>query len=138
MDSRKFGRYLRSLRKAAGLNLTELAKRSGVSQPYLSQVEGGKRGIPTPDMLKKLAGPLGVEHQELMVEAAHVKYEDLMGTLKDDEVYGRILFEKWDASLQNNLTDILESDEPISYNKRMLTKEDRQRVLDMLKVLFPE
>lgn len=33
------GNRIRELRKAAGLNQTQLAQRTGVSQPYISQIE---------------------------------------------------------------------------------------------------
>jgi transcriptional regulator with XRE-family HTH domain len=38
------GRVIRSRRQALGLSQAALAKRAGISQPYLSQVEAGARG----------------------------------------------------------------------------------------------
>lgn len=58
VDALEFGHYLRGLRKARGLTLVDLNKASGVSQPYLSQIENGKAGgVPSPDILKKSPNP---------------------------------------------------------------------------------
>lgn len=76
LDTKEFGQYLKSLRNEKGLSLTQLGDLIGYSNPYLSQIENGRKGIPSPDTLRKLAGPLDVSHPELMVKAGHVKYED--------------------------------------------------------------
>jgi len=72
MEPSEFGDYLRQLRTAKGLTLVELSKASSVSQPHLSNIENGKRGIPSPDILKKLAGPLGVSYSELLSKAGYL------------------------------------------------------------------
>lgn len=64
------GDYLRSRRKEKGMTLIELATASGVSHPYISQVENGKFS-PSPEILRKLAGPLGEDCDDLMVRAGH-------------------------------------------------------------------
>lgn len=42
-----FGEALRELRRQHGMNQAELAEKLGVSAPYLSALERGKRGAPT-------------------------------------------------------------------------------------------
>jgi transcriptional regulator with XRE-family HTH domain len=56
---------LRSLRRAAGLSLEELAGRSGVSRAMLSQIETLKTN-PTIAVLWKIAGGLEVSFAELL------------------------------------------------------------------------
>ncbi|GIP38601.1 hypothetical protein J31TS4_18810 [Paenibacillus sp. J31TS4] len=69
----EFGWYIRGLREKEGMNLSRLAQLSGVSHPYLSQIENGKlKGFPSPDILKKISGPLGVSPEELMFRAGHI------------------------------------------------------------------
>lgn len=149
--SEEIGKYLRSLRKARGLTLTELSAMSGVSHPYISQIENGKF-IPSPEILDKLSKPLGVTHAELMVKAGHVKYEDWFhGKVEghDSEDYDDLFFPEMlgypsrEAYLKellrqrNELTHVLKK-EQTTYNGHQLTEQDRRRILDMLKTLFPE
>ncbi|WP_422657375.1 helix-turn-helix domain-containing protein [Paenibacillus sp. EC2-1] len=78
MDIVKFGEYIRGKRKAMGYNLTQLSEESGVSHPYLSQIENGKlKKIPSAEILGKLAPHLGVSHTELLVQAGHLTSEQL-------------------------------------------------------------
>lgn len=42
LDVVKFGEFIRKKRKERGYNLTQLSEKSGVSHPYLSQIENGK------------------------------------------------------------------------------------------------
>lgn len=74
MNPGEFGRYLKTLREEKGLTLTELSKLSGTSHPYLSQIENGRKGVPSSKVLKKLSEPLAVPYMELMYKAGHVEY----------------------------------------------------------------
>lgn len=56
----QFGACLRLLRLDAGLSLRGLAERVGVSGAYLSRVEHGVDGVPTPDRLLRIAQALDV------------------------------------------------------------------------------
>jgi transcriptional regulator with XRE-family HTH domain len=58
------GQRLRELRDKADLSLRELAKRIGVTSPFLSDVELGRR-FPSEEILGKLAGALNVSLVEL-------------------------------------------------------------------------
>lgn len=72
MSENEFGTCIRSLRKERGLTLKELGKTTELSHPYLSQIETGNRPIPSPDILKRLADPLGVEYEDLLIKAGHI------------------------------------------------------------------
>ncbi|WP_176706372.1 helix-turn-helix domain-containing protein [Paenibacillus hemerocallicola] len=69
MEALEFGQYLKSLRKTAKLSMAVLAEQSGVSQPYISQIERGERGIPSPEILKKLSTALNTPYTDLMAKA---------------------------------------------------------------------
>ena len=58
------GQRLRELRDKADLSLRELAKRIGVSSPFLSDIELGRR-FPSEEILAKLAGALNVSLEGL-------------------------------------------------------------------------
>jgi len=49
----ELSKYLKKLR--GKLSIRHVAEKTGVSNAYLSQLEGGKRDNPHPDVLKKLA-----------------------------------------------------------------------------------
>lgn len=82
MDDReraiRFGVNLRKLRKKQKLSTRELAKKTGVSQSYISHLETGRKNrVPSPDILTKLAGPLKVSYSELMLIAGYFTSEDI-------------------------------------------------------------
>src|SRR5262249_4666678 len=58
------GQRLRELRDKADLSVRELAKRIGVSSPFLSDIELGRR-FPSEEVLGKLAAALNVSLEEL-------------------------------------------------------------------------
>lgn len=54
-------------RKYRGLTVSELAAAAGISQPYLSEIEAGKK-TGSVDVLKRIAGVLKVDLDDLVVE----------------------------------------------------------------------
>ena len=58
-------RMLRALRDRKNLNLDVLAAKANVDRGTISKIETGKRTNPRPSTLRKLAGALGVEAEEL-------------------------------------------------------------------------
>ena len=61
-----FGYALRTMRKAAGISLRQLARQVGVSAAYLSQVERGVLPPPTNARLRDIARVLGVPASYLL------------------------------------------------------------------------
>lgn len=55
---------IKSLRKKLGWSQELLAEKTGVSAPYITQIEVGKR-TPSLDIVEKLATALGVEYRVL-------------------------------------------------------------------------
>jgi transcriptional regulator with XRE-family HTH domain len=62
------GDYLREQRVAAKLSLRQLAEQTGVSNPYLSQIERGLRR-PSAEVLQQLAKGLRISAETLYVRA---------------------------------------------------------------------
>ena len=73
MNPKEYGEYLRKLRQTAGLTQEEVERRLGSSGGYLSAVENGRKGIPRPTTLEKLAAIYGVPIQQLL-QAAGVRF----------------------------------------------------------------
>ena len=69
------GSFIRSQRKLANLSLRDLADRTRISNPYLSQVERGLHE-PSVRVLKAIASALNVSAETLLAQA---------GLLEEDE-----------------------------------------------------
>jgi transcriptional regulator with XRE-family HTH domain len=69
------GSFIRSLRENAQVSLRQLAEKSGVSNPYLSQVERGLRK-PSADVLSQVAKALRVSAEVLYVRAGMLEPSD--------------------------------------------------------------
>lgn len=70
-DDERIGRYVRQLRRARGLTLTQLAALAELSQPFLSQLE---RGLARPSMasLSRIAYALGSSQLEIIAGAVEL------------------------------------------------------------------
>ena len=69
------GDYLREQRLAASLSLRQLADQTGVSNPYLSQIERGLRR-PSAEVLQQLAKALRISAETLYVRAGILDPDD--------------------------------------------------------------
>jgi transcriptional regulator with XRE-family HTH domain len=65
---RDIGEYIRQQRGQAKISLRQLAKRAGVSNPYLSQIERGLRK-PSAEILQQIAKGLRISAEALYVQA---------------------------------------------------------------------
>jgi transcriptional regulator with XRE-family HTH domain len=68
----EFGQFLKMLRKDAGLTIKQLEGKSGISNAYISQIENGKRGIPSPEILERLSKHLNVDYEELLKRVGYL------------------------------------------------------------------
>jgi len=79
------GNFIRSQRNLANLSLRELARRTELSNPYLSQLERGLHE-PSVRVLKALAGALNVSAETLLAQAGlleeHPADEDTNATVE--------------------------------------------------------
>jgi transcriptional regulator with XRE-family HTH domain len=64
----ELGRFIRDRRRASRLSLRRLSARSGISNPYLSQIERGLRK-PSAEILQQIARALEIATEELYVRA---------------------------------------------------------------------
>ncbi len=62
------GSYLKEQREQAQLSMRQLAERSGISNPYLSQIERGLKR-PSAEILQALAKGLRISAEQLYVRA---------------------------------------------------------------------
>ncbi|MEW8394247.1 MAG: helix-turn-helix transcriptional regulator [Candidatus Thiodiazotropha sp.] len=68
------GLYLKTLREGKRMSLRRVEEATGkeVSNAYLSQLENGKIGKPSPHILHALANVYGVEYTKLMERAGYI------------------------------------------------------------------
>lgn len=69
------GSFIRAQRETAQVSMRQLAERSGVSNPYLSQVERGLRK-PSADVLAQIAKALRVSAEVLYVRAGILEHSE--------------------------------------------------------------
>ncbi|HEY0828920.1 MAG TPA: helix-turn-helix transcriptional regulator [Bacilli bacterium] len=113
---------LKDLRKVKGFTIREVAERSGVSSAYISQLENGNRGVPSPDILLKLSDGLSSSYSDLMKMAGYL--DELNPAVSEQAVKNPI-----------NLRRFLRDNELI-YDGIVLTEEDKERVERLLAALF--
>jgi transcriptional regulator with XRE-family HTH domain len=76
------GDYLKEQRVAAQLTLRQLAEQTGVSNPYLSQIERGLRR-PSAEVLQQLAKALRISAEQLYLRAGIVNpHESVAGSVE--------------------------------------------------------
>lgn len=134
---KNFGKHVRDLRKASGLTLVELAKKTGLSQPYLSQIENGKRGIPDPEIIKKIADCLTADYFDLMGSAGY------WGT--EEAVFRKNLFVDSNKNLDNlnktlpeskiTLNDVLSID-GLTFNNKVIRDKEKELIKLYLEALL--
>lgn len=139
MDEFEIGKFLRDLRKNKGLTMKEFGSLTGLSQPYLSQIENGQRGKPSPEILKKYSSALDYDHFNLMAVAGYIEEDDLLEPVEEIVRSGffttRIQNGKTGMMKMMDLAIILEQ-ENLFYKNLVLTQNDRKRILDMLDIMF--
>jgi transcriptional regulator with XRE-family HTH domain len=82
----ELGSFIRSRRRAHRLSLRRLSEASGISNPYLSQIERGLRK-PSAEVLQQIARALELPVEELYVRAGileHVGDADLVALIRRD------------------------------------------------------
>ena len=70
LDLKLLGQNIRYRRQGRKWSLDELAERSGVSKPYISDLENGRGGRPNVQYLLRLAVALGTTIDTLVEESA--------------------------------------------------------------------
>ncbi len=68
----EFAQRLKGIRQSAGLSCGQLARKASISEPYLRQLENGRKKNPTGNVLKKLSAALGVTLADLLGSPLHI------------------------------------------------------------------
>ena len=65
------GTFIRTERKKAKMTLKELSRKAGISYPYLSTIETGKRTNPSVEVLIELGNALDIQRDDILAIAGH-------------------------------------------------------------------
>ena len=71
----EFSTYFKDLIKQRGYSYRKLGSLSGVNHTYISKICGGLSGTPSPEILRKLSGPLYIPYEELLKAAGYLLSE---------------------------------------------------------------
>lgn len=115
-----FYHQLKQIRVRQGFSIREVAKRSGVSAAYISQLENGNRGIPSPDILQKLSSGLNTSYSTLMEHAGYLQLREQQFPYAARPLY---------------LRDLLHQQELV-WGERLLTEDEKIRIEKILDALF--
>lgn len=113
---------LREIRKRKGYTIREVSDRSGVSAAYISQLENGNRGVPSPEILMKLSEGLNFSYADLM---------HIAGYLEEDEDRNQETAPKAPINLRRLLRD-----NDISFDGMVLTDTQKEWVERILSAMF--
>ena len=114
------GEFIASHRRVAQLSLRQLAEQTGISNPYLSQIERGLRR-PSAEVLQQLAKALRVSAETLYVRAGILDPEDhpatsvQMAVLADTTIterQKRVLIDVYDSFVKENAEPAADPDFP--------------------------
>ncbi|MGJ7911445.1 helix-turn-helix domain-containing protein [Neobacillus sp. LXY-1] len=78
------GSNIYKLRKKRGLTLSELAERANISKSYLSNIERNLNQNPSIQVIKKIAGVLDVELNELLYQ--HPEFDEPNADISEQEL----------------------------------------------------
>lgn len=93
--SKIFAEFIRQRRLQKNLSIKCLATKANVSHSYISQIENGKKGIPSTEIIRKLAEPLDVPVIQLFQLAGYIPIDE------NDWIEGMNLIRKADSMLNN-------------------------------------
>ncbi|MFC4409442.1 helix-turn-helix domain-containing protein [Chungangia koreensis] len=146
-----FGEYLKEERIKAGLTVSELANASSVSQPYLSQIETGKRKASIP-IINKLAKALELDQFEMAEKAGYYTAEEI-ALRKELQAYEEsktpeerdldnelqiqhFLIEEFRREEYPELDEVLKYKKKLYFKKYELSDEDKKTIYKILDAMF--
>jgi transcriptional regulator with XRE-family HTH domain len=126
----ELGKFIKEKRMKKRLTLRALDKLTGLSQPYLSLLESGKRVNPSHETLRKIAQHIGVTHEELMRKA---------GYLEDEETsIVEIAKQIKDSLKENQSIDLNKLDGEVIFNGKKVNPELVQQIKEYILFVLRE
>ena len=78
---KNLGEYLKNLREEKGYSIQRVSKETGISDPFLYQLEKGEKSLTSADFFNKLANYYKIKVHELLKRAGYLPEDNLDETL---------------------------------------------------------
>lgn len=137
----QIGTFIRKLREEKNMSIRQLAKYTGVSPAYISQIENNYRKNPTQHILRSLADGLGIEYHEFLLQINELSktavgeqkffYEQYIESSTDSGRKHKQLTNK-----KNDLYDILLEEKALYYKGTLLDDADKKKIQVMIRTLL--
>ncbi|WP_394122212.1 helix-turn-helix domain-containing protein [Planococcus donghaensis] len=75
--SKEIGDFIRRKRKDSNMTLKQVSERAGISYPYLSTLETGKRDNPSAEVLNNIAGVLNIPSVDILTVGGYLTSTDM-------------------------------------------------------------
>lgn len=130
----QLGSFLRKMREQKKLSIRQLAKFTGVSPAYISQLENNYRKNPTPHVLRSLCEGLEIDYEQFLIEFKQLSKTDIK---ERKALYAEY---KEQSAVQEtsqvDLYDLLQENEEIIYRGKTLSENERKKIKTMLHMLL--
>ena len=109
-----FGEKIRALRKDRGVTMKQMAQAIGVSAPYLSALENGKRGLPSWYLVQRIIAYFNIiwedadELQHLARLSAPRVVVDTSGLTPDATEFANLVSEHIGTFTENEIESLLD------------------------------
>ncbi|WP_216831006.1 helix-turn-helix domain-containing protein [Alkalihalobacterium elongatum] len=141
-----FNNYLKERRIKKGLSIRKLSEMTNVSAMYISELERGKRNRPSPEILSRLAKGLDETQEDFLVAAGYIDPDEYVKMKKERDDIEWSLAEQEEEKKQEQkkqeqkkkLNFLLDSDDPLFYQDRLLTKEEKAKIDSMIKIILKD
>lgn len=132
------GEFIAAQRRTAQLSLRQLAEQTGISNPYLSQIERGLRK-PSAEVLLRLSKALRVSAETLYVRAGILNPDDHPGTSVEMAMLAdTAITERQKRVLLDVYTSFVKENEKSATNGNpAMTKQDLMREVENQRPLAP-
>lgn len=129
------GEFIQQKRLEKDISIRQLAKYTGVSAAYISQIENNYRTNPTPHVLRSLADGLGIPYETFLLE---------LNKITKTEISERQYFyeqhidneDQQTKAKENDLYKLLTNESSIYYKGKLLNSDEINKVRTILQTLL--
>lgn len=135
----QIGPFIRQLRENKNMSIRQLAKHTGVSPAYISQIENNYRNNPTQHVLRSIADGLGIEYNEFILQ---INQLTKTGVEEQRYLYKQERNSQGDVESKQlsinhiDLYEVLSEKQVIYYKGKLLADKEREKVKVMLHTLL--
>lgn len=121
----EFGTYIKKIRESKNLTLNQVALYSEISAAQLSRIETGKRGVPKPTTIKKIAEALRTDYDQLMKVAGYLEETSTKSTPSTKD-------EKDIAKRMEKIRQDLSEDDGYMLMGEPISEEAKESIMDAM------